>query len=235
MRSHLVRNAAAVGVLFAMGAVAQAQNLLTNGTLDATSVTTMANPSPTSWDAFSSRNFVPFNDGLSSEPWCNVADPGGFGTFFKPFQGNPATVGKIFASLSQSVPGAPGLPYTMTGFAGAEANYIGLSDPTVQSQFKLEFLAANNAVISGVTLDLVPAGLGVPNGQPFQYKQFSLNGVSPANTAFVRVSAIMGDAYGNPLGGGQAYVVDNFSLTVPEPTSLAFLGLAGVMCVRRRK
>jgi MYXO-CTERM domain-containing protein len=42
-------------------------------------------------------------------------------------------------------------------------------------------------------------------------------------------------AESNPLGGGQAYVMDDFSLTVvPEPGT-ALLGLAGLTLVARRR
>jgi hypothetical protein len=42
----------------------------------------------------------------------------------------------------------------------------------------------------------------------------------------------------NPAGGGQAYVVDDFSLSqIPEPASmlLGALALAGSLCVLRRR
>jgi hypothetical protein len=44
-------------------------------------------------------------------------------------------------------------------------------------------------------------------------------------------------ATANPLGGGQAFVVDDFTLTaVPEPTSVLLMGLGfvGAMGMRRR-
>jgi hypothetical protein len=46
------------------------------------------------------------------------------------------------------------------------------------------------------------------------------------------------DAYANPLGGGQAFVVDDFRLEgVPEPGALALAGLAllGSWGLARRK
>jgi hypothetical protein len=45
-------------------------------------------------------------------------------------------------------------------------------------------------------------------------------------------------AMGNPAGGGQAYVVDDFVLTaVPEPATLGLLslGFVGLTAMRRRK
>jgi hypothetical protein len=46
------------------------------------------------------------------------------------------------------------------------------------------------------------------------------------------------NAYGNPAGGDQAFVVDSFELvrTIPEPASLVLVGLSvvGLIGIRRR-
>lgn len=242
MFRHLGLSSAVAGGTLALGALVapvQAQNLLTNGNLDATSVSSQVLATPTGWDIVASRAITgAFNDGASSEPWNNVFDPGGFGLFFKPFTGNLVD-GPVSVTFTQTVPASPGLPYTLTGWAGAEPNYIGLSDPTVQSVFTIEFLNGANTVIGTQTLDLRAAGLGVgaptPPAAGFAYHPFSLTGIAPAGTASVRAGASMLGAYGNPAGGGQAFVVDAFSLVVPEPASLSLAAIGGLALLARRR
>ena len=123
-----------------------------------------------------------------------------------------------------------------TFWAGAGAGYVGLADPTVSSTFSITFLDIGSSTISTATLNLMPQ-LAVPNGNPFNYKQYTLRALAPAGTASVRVAATMGNAYANPTGGDQAFVVDAFSLTaaVPEPASIGTLGLAGLALLARRR
>jgi hypothetical protein len=223
--------------LFLCVSVAQAQpELLLNADLDLTSVSSQVLATPDNWTVIASRAISgPFNDGASSEGFANVIAAGGQGLFFKPFQGN-ATDGDLTVIMTQTVPGTAGQTYFFRGWAGAGAGYIGLTDPTVDSLFQMEFLDAGSSPIGGATLDLTAAGLrtaGLPN--PFGYLLYGLSATAPAGTSFVRVSAQMIDAYSNPAGGDQAFVVDGFSLKVPEPGSLSLLSLGGLALVARRR
>ena len=125
----------------------------------------------------------------------------------------------------QDNPGIPGKEYKLTGWAGAEANVL-MGDAV----FALEFLDGGGIEIpaSGAELSLLPT-LFVDNGEPFDYKQYTLSAIAPAGTVFVRARVSMIDAIANPAGGGQAFVVDDFTLeVVPEPSSVA-LALVGAL------
>src|SRR6266481_9152482 len=132
--------------LVALGTGMAKADILFNGNLEARAISSQVLATPAGWIAAASRAVTgPFNDGMSSEGFANVLAPGGNGLFFKPFQG--ATTNKITASLYQDNPATPGVMYTLTGWAGAGVNYIGLTDPTVKSEFHLQFLNSVNAVI----------------------------------------------------------------------------------------
>jgi hypothetical protein len=89
------------------------------------------------------------------------------------------------------------------------------------AQFAIDFLNGGGEVISSSTLNLLPT-LFVPNGQPFNYKQYSVLGMAPAGTVQVQARASMIGSQSNPAGGGQAFVVDDFTLqAVPEPATIA--------------
>jgi hypothetical protein len=225
-----------------------------NGNLDRTVPTEIVPgfflPKPDIWINEGSRAISgPYEDEMSSEPWAgpaptpvttdgnlNPPHPEGCGgpdcaVFFKPFSGNLGTNGPATGHLYQNHPATPGLTYAMTGWAGAEPNFL-----AADAQFALEFRNAGNGVISVATLSLFPT-LFVPNGEPFNYKKYSLSAVAPAGTASVRARASMIGGLGNPLGGGQAFVIDDFTLdAVPEPgcIALGLIGLAGVAGFRRR-
>jgi hypothetical protein len=240
---------AAVSVVGAMCVAlpSQAQNLLSNGNLDLTAATEIVPafflPKPQAWQNIGTRTISgPYEDEMSSEPWAgpaptpvtldgnlNPPHPEGCGgpdcaVFFKPFSGN-ATNGPATGHLFQDVPAAPGQRYTLTGWFGAEPNVL-----MADAELAIEFLNGASAIIplSGQTLSVLPTLL-VDNGQPFDYKQYSVSATAPAGAVAVRARASMIGATGNPAGGGQAFVVDDFVLTaVPEPSAM-ILGLAGFL------
>jgi len=204
-------------------------------------------PKPQVWQNVGSRAIAgPYEDEMSSEPWAgpaptpvttdgnlNPPHPEGCGgpdcaVFFKPFSGSVAN-GAATGHLYQDNPASPGEIYQMTGWAGAEANAL-----MADAQFAIEFLNGGGSVIGGSTLSLLPT-LYAPNGQPFNYKQYVVvAGPAPLGTATVRARASMIGAMSNPAGGGQAFVVDDFTLDsgIPEPSTvvlgiLSLLGLCG--------
>jgi hypothetical protein len=249
-----------LGLLACVTSVASAVTIIggstNNGNLDLTYAQEIVPgfflPKPQVWQNIGTRTLSgPYEDEMSSEPWSgpaptpvttdgnlNPPPPDGCGgpdcgVFFKPFSGG-GTNGPATGHLLQDNPATPGVLYTMTGWAGAEANAL-----MTDAQFAIEFLNSSNTVIGGATLSLLPQ-LFVPNGQPFNYKKYAFSAISPAGTVTVRARASMIDAVSNPAGGGQAFVVDDFTLDsgpVPEPATvvLALLGAAGVLGLTRRR
>lgn len=207
-----------LALLLAVAPLANA-NLLVNGDLDKTYDQEILPgfflPKPQTWINEGSRSGIPYEDEMSSEPWAGPAPTpvttngvasDDWAVFFKPFTGNIA-FGPATGHLHQTVPAVAGRTYTFTGWAGGEAN-AQLGD----ARFGIEFLNASGTQIGGQSISLMSTLL-VPNGQPFNYKQYTVQSVAPAGTASVRVRVSMIDATNNPLGGGQAYVVDDFDLT----------------------
>ncbi len=232
---------ALIAILGFASTVAKA-NLLINGSLDATYQQEIVSgfflPKPSGWINEASRSISgPYEDELSSEPWAGPAPtpvtPDDWAVFFKAFSGGGAD-GPATANFYQDTSATPGMTYTLTGWAGAEANYLAQS-----SLFAIDFLDGGGSLIplSSMELDLVAAGLFVPNGQAFNYKEYSVSATAPAGAASVRARVSMIGGTSNPMGGGQAFVVDDFVLVpIPEPGTFVLLGLgiASLVALRRR-
>ena len=258
-----------VGVMMLVAnSSAHALELLVNGSLDLTvpynpdplDLTSLA-PQPANWTVVGSRTLGgAFTDVLSSESFagpgptpettegtglsyftgmgCNGPDCGGF---FKPFRGSLVTGDLATGHLRQTIIATPGTHYELTAWAGAESQYSGriLGSPT-RTELAIAFLGAGFVLLESAAVDLEALGLGDPNGEPYGYKQFSVSGIAPAGTLFARARFSMIDAYANPAGGGQALVVDDFSMrSIPEPATVVTLGImalgiAGGLAFSRR-
>jgi hypothetical protein len=213
--TRLVTLIAVLGLAASVTSVALA-NDLANANLDNTSVSVQNGPTPVGWsvDAYKSFSGQHF-DGCSSEPWCNVQESGGFGLFFKPFQG---TVGdEISVKFYQDNPATPNTRFTLSGYAAGEPNYSGFfntNSPAPQTLFFIEFLDAGGTSLATNTYDLIAAGL--PSGGPGSMVLFTTPQVTaPANTTVVRAGAWMRNAYSTT--GGQSFFVDAFDLTSEAP------------------
>ncbi|HRT59152.1 MAG TPA: immunoglobulin domain-containing protein [Candidatus Paceibacterota bacterium] len=212
----LKASGAAMAVFLAMG-IATANELI-NGKLDTIAVGPQNNPTPTGWTVEATKAISGTHyDGCSSEPWCNVLDIGGYGLFFKPFQGSIGD--EITVHFYQDNPASPGTKYTLSGYAAGEANYCGFfttNSPPPQTLFVIQFLDAGNSVIASNGFDLVAAGL--PSSGPGSMQSFLFTTpqvTAPPNAAVVRVGASMINAYST--SGAQSFFVDAFELLSEAP------------------
>jgi len=196
----------------------QAADILANGNMDDIGINSQNGNTPNGWVVEASKtNFGSFSDGASSEPWCNIADPGGYGLFLKPFQGDVGSGDLLSVYIYQDNPATPGTQFTFSGYAAAEANYSGLqqtNSPGPATLFYIEFLDAAGSILSSNSLNLVTAGLPIagPSSMiPFTLPQYT----APANTTTVRAGVAMLNVYGT--SGGQSFFVDAFSLDAVAP------------------
>jgi hypothetical protein len=206
---------AAAGLL-TCGATVGLANDLVNADLDSTAVGPQSGITPTGWSVVATKAVSgAFQDGCSAETFCNVQGPGGYGLFFKPFQGSVGD--DISVYFYQDLPAAAGTKYTLSGYAAGEANFCAFfktNTPAPEALFVVEFLDAGNSVIASNALDLVTAGLpnsGAGSMAIFTTPQFT----APANTATVRAGAFMLNAYGTT--GAQSFFVDVFDLESEAP------------------
>jgi hypothetical protein len=198
--------------------VASGANVLFNANLDTIDFGPQNGQTPVGWSvsankALSGAHF----DGCSSEPWCNVVDSGGYGLFFKPFQGQVGDEISVF--FYQDNPTTPGTKFTLSGYAAGEPNYCGYfttNSPAPQTLFVIQFLDNSSTVIASNGFDLIAAGL--PNSGPGSMSGFLYTTpevTAPPGTATVRAGAAMLNAYST--SGGQSFFVDAFDLQATAP------------------
>ena len=205
-------------VPLALAASASAQELLTNPGIEiATS------PSGWSLEEFATNPAITQNvNSAQSVGFANQEEGGASGMWLRSFVG--AFIGNeaeaTNAILSQTVPGTPGENYNFSGYSLFEQNYSGgvatldplsplgaVPSPT-QTLFEIAFLDAGGSVIG--TPEVVDVASEQFNG--FGWAQHSVNGVAPAGTASVRVSASALDMVPN-INPAQSAFIDTFSLT----------------------
>jgi len=218
-RKRLATAIVALGLVAWASGVANANDLV-NGSLDAISIGPQNNATPTAWavDASKTISGTQF-DGCSSEPWCNVVDSGGYGVFFKPFQGNQAAGDLLTVHLYQDNPASAGTKYTLSGYAAGEGNYCGFfttNNPPPRTLFVIQFLNASSVVLASNAFDLVAAGL--PNSGPGSMSTFHYTTpqvTAPVGTAALRAGVSILNAYST--SGQQSFFVDAFDLQSEAP------------------
>jgi len=162
-----------------------------------------------------------FSDGGSSETFCNVVDPGGYGFFFKPFQGSATPLENLLdVYLYQESPATSNSIYTLSGYAAGEANFCAFfntNTPAPKTLFVIEFLDSSSAIIASNAYDLVANGL--PNTGPSAMASFhptTPQFTAPVGTATVRAGAWLLNGY-NANVNPQNFFVDGLDLELITP------------------
>jgi hypothetical protein len=146
-----------------------------------------------------------------------VQDTGGYGLFFKPFQGSVDGGDLVSVSFYQDNPATPNTKFTLSGYAGGEANFCAFfstNSPVPRALFVVIFLNSSGTVLASNAFDLVGANL--PSTGPGSMALFTTpEYTAPAGTVTVRAGAYMLNAYSTT--GAQGFFVDAFSLDSVAP------------------
>ena len=111
------------------------------------------------------------------------------------------------AEIFQTVDATPGAQYEFSAWSLWETGYSGGLDPDVATSIGMQFLDASDNVVSAESLDLTEAG----QANDAVWRQYSVTGTAPANTAKVRVHAGAAAMYNSGTDPQSAFF-DDFSL-----------------------
>jgi len=202
---------------------------MTIGSVSSTLAVTLVNPGfdaqdVSGGDAYGAIGWGAFNFAFTTQSVSAHSAPNTmklFGPFF-PFGGSGVVQGGFSAS--------PGELWEASAWARIDS-----SDPMHPSNFavvKLEFLDAGNNVVGFAESPWITTGSLAMD----TWKQFSAQGVAPANTATAQI-VLVHVQLADPVQGGAIFFDDAAFGIVPEPAS-ALLGMIGLICscgiVRRR-
>jgi len=161
-----------------------------------------------------------FANAATFATFANRTPGGDRGLWYRPFQGNVGAI-TVDAHLQQAVPGAPGAAYDLSAWFLFETGYAGANPvfPT-QTILALDFLDAAQMPIASVELDL-----DAFQDNDSTWRQYSVNGVAPAGTAFVRARASMLDGVDSSMNPQSAFVDDFILVPAPGPIVLLLSAL----------
>lgn len=162
-----------------------------------------------------------FSTQFQMAPWSS--SDGETGVWYKSFTGDPDGIAAT-SVLIQSVNAPADGTYSLTFDAARETNFTA-------DEWYVALSSGNNIDSVDLLTAAIPAGNFDAEVTPFS---LSISGIDAGST--VNVFAVMTGGI-NPQLNPQSAMLDNFVLVVPEPTSLALLGLTslGLLGLRFRR